>query len=84
MWAKLSIQIERLSAWWCRAQHESLRWPLHGEYECATCYRRYPVPWAESPAARSSRTNPITCGDHHSVTLWAPPRHDSKGQLPVF
>jgi len=21
-------------------------WPVHGEYQCRTCGRRYPVPWA--------------------------------------
>jgi hypothetical protein len=47
MLKKLQIQIERLGGWWCRVQHRSVRWPAHGEYECATCSRHYPVPWAE-------------------------------------
>ena len=84
MLTRLQAQIERLGAWWCRVQHQSLRWPVHGEYECGTCYRRYPVPWAgrqeQHPSTRIQRIS----SDHHSVTIWAPPRHDSKGRLPVF
>jgi hypothetical protein len=47
MLTKLQAQISRLGVWWCRAQHRSVRWPARGEYECATCCRRYPVPWPE-------------------------------------
>jgi len=54
MWTRLQIQIEKLSAWWCRAQHDSVRWPAHGEYQCATCRRRYPVPWGAAALSASS------------------------------
>ncbi len=50
MLTKLQIQIERLGGWWCRVQHRSVGWPMHSEYECVTCCRRYPVPWAEREA----------------------------------
>ncbi len=30
---------------WCRAMHDGPMWPIHGEYACPTCLRRYPVPW---------------------------------------
>jgi hypothetical protein len=46
MWTNLEIQLERLRRWWCRLQHQSVRWPVRGQYECTTCYRRYAVPWA--------------------------------------
>jgi hypothetical protein len=31
---------------WCDFMHDSPMWPIHGEYECRTCGRRCPVPWA--------------------------------------
>jgi hypothetical protein len=34
---------------WCSLMHESVMWPVHGEYECRTCGRRYPA-FAEAPA----------------------------------
>lgn len=84
MWTKVQAGIERLGAWWCRAQHRAVRWPVHGEYECATCYRRYPVPWAERKENGSSPRMQRAFGNHHSVTIWAQPRHDSKPWLSVF
>jgi len=30
---------------WCRTMHNRPMWPIHGEYECSTCLRRYRVPW---------------------------------------
>jgi hypothetical protein len=32
---------------WCTLMHEQPMWPIHGRYECRTCGRQYPVPWAE-------------------------------------
>jgi hypothetical protein len=81
---RLEVQIERLAACWCRVLHHSVRWPVHGEYECATCYRRFPVPWAERPERHPSLRIQRATRDHHSVTVWAPPHHDSTGRLPVF
>src|SRR5438445_6304958 len=42
---------DRTAAWkfgtlWCDFMHDSPMWPIHGEYECRVCGRRYPVPWA--------------------------------------
>jgi hypothetical protein len=31
-------------------------WPIHGEYHCSTCLRRYPVPWetdADGPEVKT-------------------------------
>jgi hypothetical protein len=50
MFDKLRISMERLGVWWCRLQHGSLFWPMHGEYRCASCYRRYRVAW-DAPAS---------------------------------
>ena len=30
---------------WCRTMHRSPMWPAHGQYQCRTCGREYPVPW---------------------------------------
>lgn len=32
---------------WCDLMHDSPMWPIHGQYECRTCGRRYFVPWVE-------------------------------------
>jgi hypothetical protein len=31
---------------WCGLMHDSPMWPIHGQYQCATCGRHYSVPWA--------------------------------------
>src|SRR5712692_3222483 len=36
----------RFGTLWCDFMHDSPMWPIRGEYECRTCGRRYPVPWA--------------------------------------
>jgi len=36
---------------WCKAMHNRPMWPIHGEYECSTCLRRYRVPWDQQPVA---------------------------------
>lgn len=36
---------------WCALMHESVMWPVHGEYECRTCGRRYPA-FIDAPPAR--------------------------------
>ena len=46
----------KLGAAWCLAMHDAAMWPIHGEYECRTCGRHFPVPWAWenfAPAAAS-------------------------------
>ena len=84
MLTRTKVEIQRLGEWWCRARHQAVRWPMHGEYQCAICYRRYAVAWAESEGQRSSARTQRASGDHHSVTTWAPSRHDSRPGLPVF
>jgi hypothetical protein len=54
---KTRHQFDRLSAawqtavWnagrsWCGLMHSSPMWPIHGQYQCGDCGRRYSVPWA--------------------------------------
>ena len=26
---------------WCSVVHKEIMWPIHGQYECRTCGRRY-------------------------------------------
>lgn len=41
---------ERLGSWWCRMMHDSPMWPIRGHYQCRSCARIFPVPWAEEAA----------------------------------
>jgi len=36
----------RLGVLWCQLMHDHATWPIRGHYRCATCGRRYLVPWA--------------------------------------
>jgi hypothetical protein len=54
-----------LGALWCTFMHDAPMWPTHGHYQCRTCGRHYPVPWAGDktlpdalPAANSARVRP--------------------------
>ena len=44
---------------WCHFAHSDSMWPVNGRYRCRTCFRTYPVPWAnannvaESPARKA-------------------------------
>jgi outer membrane lipoprotein-sorting protein len=40
MWNKTG---ESLGALWCGLMHESVMWPIHGQYECRTCGRHFPA-----------------------------------------
>jgi hypothetical protein len=50
---------------WCQAMHSDAMWPVKGEYQCRTCFRRYPVAWeAHAQRERADHLNaavqPIT------------------------
>jgi hypothetical protein len=32
---------------WCSFMHASPKWPIHGQYQCGVCGRRFQVPWEE-------------------------------------
>ncbi len=36
---------------WCHFAHSKPMWPVNGEYRCPTCFRTYPVPWANTASA---------------------------------
>src|SRR5258707_13053584 len=36
----------KLGALWCTLMHDSPMWPIRGAYQCRTCSRYHPVPWA--------------------------------------
>ena len=44
----------RIADLWCRLMHAEPMWPSHGQYECRTCGRRYPVCW-QQPLPATSR-----------------------------
>jgi len=53
-------QIDRWGDLWCTLMHTSPMWPIHGHYECGTCGRRHPVPWAEeSKSIKSGASDAI-------------------------
>src|SRR5580692_8973281 len=35
----------KLGAMWCGFMHDAPMWPIHGQYQCRTCGRHYPVQW---------------------------------------
>src|ERR1700733_9748568 len=49
---------EQLGARWCGLMHDSPMWPIHGQYECRTCGRRYPVQWAGGGTSLMRQTPP--------------------------
>jgi len=68
----------RFGTLWCDFMHDSPMWPIRGEYECRTCGRRYPVPWAgDTPlpmsakliAAEPSRIRPAGVPSLRSASL---------------
>jgi len=38
--------MDRVRGVWCEWFHDAPMWPIHGQYECATCGRHKSVPWA--------------------------------------
>jgi hypothetical protein len=47
---------EQLGAMWCGFMHDSPMWPIHGQYQCRTCGRHYPVQWAGSGMSQIHNT----------------------------
>jgi hypothetical protein len=42
---KTQTAIWKLGTLWCDLMHDSPMWPIHGEYQCRICGRRYFVSW---------------------------------------
>jgi hypothetical protein len=55
---KLNSFENGMGALWCSLMHDAPMWPIHGRYQCRTCGRQYPVPWAESKSAPSLPVRP--------------------------
>src|SRR5215813_1058082 len=53
--------MERLGTAWCELAHDAPMWPVHGQYECRSCGRHYPVPWSETQplVAAVARVRPM-------------------------
>jgi hypothetical protein len=50
----------KLGTLWCALMHDSPMWPIHGQYQCRICGRRYAVPWAgDKFLARVRQARPI-------------------------
>ncbi len=39
---------------WCNVAHPTPLWPIHGKYQCPSCFRVYQVGW-EAGVQRSMR-----------------------------
>jgi hypothetical protein len=35
---------ENISVWWCQTFHHKAMWPVHGVYECRSCFKKYAFP----------------------------------------
>jgi hypothetical protein len=46
---------------WCHFMHASPRWPIHGQYECGVCGRRFLVPW-EAVGTVQAHASPLGFG----------------------
>lgn len=44
-----------LGGLWCRLMHAAPMWPIRGSYQCRTCGRSYPVPWAGESLVQPAR-----------------------------
>jgi len=73
-----AFAVGRTTAWkfgtlWCDFMHDAPMWPIHGEYECRICGRRYSVRWAED------RTLPMP-----GELIAAEPAPFGRAGVPVF
>jgi len=59
-WESMKPPQARIADLWCRLMHTEPMWPLHGQYECRTCGRRYRVCW-EEPSRATPRVNARPC-----------------------
>jgi len=47
---------------WCGLMHQSVRWPVHGHFQCRTCGRRYPA-FPETQSAALARHTASSAGN---------------------
>ena len=59
MLKKMDRLYEEAAEQWCHFAHSDSMWPVNGQYRCRTCFRTYPVPWANTSAGqKASRRDP--------------------------
>ncbi len=68
----------KLGAIWCGLMHNTAMWPIHGEYQCRTCGRHCPVPWA------GARLLPVHGELIYPETLQVPASQIRPTSLPSF
>jgi hypothetical protein len=49
-------EVGKLGELWCDFMHDAPKWPIHGQYECGSCGRHRPVPWAQSEVLHASHS----------------------------
>jgi hypothetical protein len=49
----LKNAVKTFGAVWCYLMHDSLMWPVHGQYRCRTCGQLHPVPWVKNKVRSS-------------------------------
>lgn len=52
--------MRRFGDLWCIQVHDAPMWPIHGQYQCRTCFRRRPVPWTQTGAVRNQNEFPAS------------------------
>jgi hypothetical protein len=77
----LNDWVDLLGAFWCRHFHDSVMWPIHGEYECRSCGRRHSVPWDPRRAIRSSRQVDLMAASELPCTASAVCRSEVTSEL---
>jgi hypothetical protein len=40
--------VRAICDFWCALIHDQPSWPICGNYYCKKCWKRFPVPWANS------------------------------------
>jgi hypothetical protein len=51
--------LRRLADLWCTLLHDSVMWPIHGQYQCRRCGLRRTVPWAQPDEFRVAGKLPL-------------------------
>ena len=58
---------ENIGTIWCKLTHKSVMWPVHGQFQCRTCGRRYPAFEGPPIAVNGTATVSATINAHGST-----------------
>ena len=61
--------IEKLGTAWCVLMHDSPMWPIHRNYQCRSCGRRYPIPWVSEAKDNFQMAQSVRPGIPRSVHI---------------